>query len=300
MPDTLAVACMRRAVGPGTFRPWRAPASLAYGDPMTDPIGLAGTSKQTRRSRRLLLLALAIALALGLFGATRLAATGCSPFPGAACMRVLFLGNSYTYVNDLPAVFAELARSAGKNVETGMVASGGETLAQHAASAESLDAIRNTRWQFVVLQEQSEIPAVEALRQGQMYAAARSLADAIRAAGATPVLLETWAHREGWPNDRLDYAAMQAAIDRAYLALAGQLGVGVATAGEAWQAALSQDPTVALWQADGSHPSQAGTYLAACVLYARILGASPVGIAEDEGLSSDVAHALQVIAAELN
>ena len=267
---------------------------------MIEPIGAAASSRQAHRTGRVLIVAVAVALAVGIFAATRLAAAGCSPFTAAPCVRVLFLGNSYTYVNDLPAVFAELARSAGKNVETGMVASGGETLAEHAASAESLGAIRGSRWQFVVLQEQSEIPSVEALRQNQMYPATRSLAEVIRAAGATPVLLETWAHRDGWPDYRLDYAAMQSAIDQAYLALAGQLGVGVATAGEAWQAALGQDPTVALWQADGSHPSQAGTYLAACVLYARIFGATPVGIGDAAGLSGDLAHALQVIAAELN
>jgi hypothetical protein len=215
-------------------------------------------------------------------------------------VRVLFLGNSYTYVNDLPAVFVELARSAGKNAETGMVASGGETLAEHAASAESIGAIRGSRWQFVVLQEQSEIPSVEALRQSEMYPAARSLAEVIRAAGATPVLLETWAHRDGWPDYHLDYAGMQAGIDQGYLALAGQLGVGVATAGEAWLAALRQEPNIGLWQADGSHPSKAGTYLAACVLYARIFGASPVGIADTGGLPGEVARALQVIAAELS
>ena len=60
--------------------------------------------------------------------------TKCSAAAGAPpCVRVLFVGNSYTYVNDLPATFADLARAGGQNVETGMIANGGETLAQHAA-----------------------------------------------------------------------------------------------------------------------------------------------------------------------
>ncbi len=283
---------------PGTFRSWCEDSHGAYGDPVIESESRGPSTRATNRVWRLvLILGLAVALGLGAFGVVGLAASGCSPFAGAPCVRVLFLGNSYTYVNDLPAVFVELARSAGRNAETGMVASGGETLAEHAASADSIGAIRGSRWQFVVLQEQSEIPSLEVLRQSQMYPAARSLAEVIRAAGATPVLLETWAHRDGWPDYRLHYAAMQAGIDQGYLALGGQLGVGVAPAGEAWQAALSQEPTIALWQADGSHPSEAGTYLAACVLYARIFGASPVGIADTAGLPGDVAHALQVIAA---
>jgi hypothetical protein len=114
-----------------------------------------------------------VVLGLGAFGAARLASAWCSPLASAPCVRVLFLGNSYTYVNDLPTVFREIAHSGGKNVETAMVAGGGETLAGHAASAESLDAIRGSRWQFVVLQEQSEIPVVAALRQSEMYPPAR-------------------------------------------------------------------------------------------------------------------------------
>jgi hypothetical protein len=211
---------------------------------------------------------------------------------------VLFLGNSHTYVNDLPAVFRELARAGGQNVETGMVANGGETLAEHATAAESTAAIRGSRWSFVVLQEQSEIPAFVSSRQSQMYPAARSLVGVIRTAGGTPVLLETWAHRDGLPQDGLAYPAMQAAIDAGYGALGAQLGVVVAPAGQAWQTVLRDDPTIVLWQDDGNHPSMAGTYLAACVLYTRIFGASPVGIPDSGGLASDVARALQGAAAQ--
>jgi lysophospholipase L1-like esterase len=89
---------------------------------------------------------------------------------------------------------------------------------------------------------------------------------------------------------------MRAAITEGYRALGAELGVAVAPAGQAWQTMLRQDPTIALWQDDGSHPSRAGTYLAACVLYARIFNASPVGISDTEGLSGDVARTLQVVA----
>ncbi len=85
---------------------------------------------------------------------------GCSGSAGptcgtGACTRVLFLGNSFTYVNDLPSTFAQLAESAGRPVQVAMVAGGGETLAQHAASSDSLDKIASQGWTYVVLQEQS-------------------------------------------------------------------------------------------------------------------------------------------------
>jgi lysophospholipase L1-like esterase len=89
---------------------------------------------------------------------------------------------------------------------------------------------------------------------------------------------------------------MQAAITQAYRSLGAALGVAVAPAGDTWQTVLRTNPTIALWQADGSHPSPAGTYLAACVLYDRIFDASPVGVSDAGGLSPDVARALQVAA----
>jgi hypothetical protein len=249
-----------------------------------------------RTAGRLLVLCVGLLIALGAFGVARLAGASCSPFTHAPCVRVLFLGNSYTYVNDLPAVFRDLARAGGQNVETSMVANGGETLATHAASPASVNAISGSRWQFVVLQEQSEIPSLEADRQGQMYPAARVLVGIVRTAGATPILLQTWAHRDGWPDYGLDYGAMQAAVNQGYGAIGAELGVAVAPAGQAWQTVVHQDPSVALWQDDGSHPSAAGTYLVACVLYTRIFGATPVGISATEGLSADLARTLQAAA----
>ena len=56
---------------------------------------------------------------------------------------------------------------------------------------------------------------------------------------------------------------MQAAIDQAYATIGGELAIPVAPAGEAWCLVTGDDPTIALWQADGSHPTAAGTYLAA-------------------------------------
>lgn len=249
------------------------------------------------RSVGLLGLCLVVVVGLGALAAARLASVACGRFTRSPCVRVLFLGNSYTSVNDLPGVLGDLARAGGHSLDTTTIAGGGETLADHAASQASLGAIRDSRWDFVVLQEQSQIPAIESVRRAQMDPAVRSLVDVIRAAGATPVLLETWAHREGWADYHLDYRAMQTAIDMGYRTLGTDLRARVALVGEAWQSALIKDPTLALWQDDGSHPSMAGTYLAACVLYASILGESPVGNADTDGLSPEVAGAVQAIAA---
>jgi hypothetical protein len=227
------------------------------------------------------------------FGAIRYLDASCSPLSRQPCTRILFVGNSYTYVNDLPSVFRRLARAAGENVETTMVANGGETLAQHVSTADALATLNDSRWQFVVLQEQSEIPSIESFRETEFYPAARSLVASIRADGATPVLLETWAHQSGWSAYGLDYQSMQSALDQGYSTIAGQLGVTLAPAGQAWQTAHRLDPSIGLWQADGSHPTLAGTYLAACVLFTRVFGRSPVGNSDSEGLSARVVQTLQ-------
>jgi hypothetical protein len=260
---------------------------------------VAGRWSMRRGAALLLVAGLGTVAWLGIFGLAGLIETSCSPFARTPCVRVLFLGNSYTYVNDLPAVFRHLARAGGQNVETAMVANGGETLAQHAGSPDSLEAIRRSRWQFVILQEQSEIPALASARQNEMDPAARSLVASIRAADATPILLETWAHRDGLPDASLDFSTMQVALDDGYGELGRELGVAVVPAGQAWAAVLRLDPSITLWQTDGSHPSGAGTYLVACELYAHLFHLSPVGILDAGGLTGDLARTLQTVAGEL-
>jgi hypothetical protein len=255
-----------------------------------------GAPAMTRLVPRLLVVCLGILVALGVYGGVRLASTSCNPLARTACVRVLFIGNSYTYVNDLPTVFRDMARAAGQNVETSMIANGGETLAQHAASSDDSNAIGGSHWQYVVLQEQSEIPSVEALRQTGMYPATRSLVASIRADGATPILLETWAHRDGWSDYGLTFASMQAAIDQGYATIAGGLKVSIAPAGQVWQLVSTHDPGIELWQSDGSHPTPAGTFLAACSLYTRIFGPCPVGGAYTAGLSATDAAAIEAYA----
>ena len=212
--------------------------------------------------------------------------------------RILFIGNSYTYVNDLPKVFANLSKSGGRRVEVGREAEGGWTLSDHAGSAKTLEAIESSEWDYVVLQEQSQIPASRVFRESGMYPATRALVAKIREVGAMPVLYLTPAHLDGWPDEGMDYATMQANINSSYWSLARELNVLVAPVGIAWQNAHGQNPELALWQADYSHPDKQGTYLSACVFYATIFHESPVGLSYRGGLSKEIAEALQTIASQ--
>jgi hypothetical protein len=221
------------------------------------------------------------------------AAATCDP-NGGTCLRILFVGNSYTYVNDLPGTFAALARSGGHEAETGVLASGGATLADHLADAATVPELDSRTWNFVVLQEQSEIPSVAASREYTMYPSVRTLVGMVRQRGETPILFMTWAHREGWPENGMpDYEAMQRSIDSGYISIAAELDASVGPVGSTWFIVHRQDPDIALWQDDGSHPSTAGTYLAACVFYAAVFRQTPEGLGFDDGLSSGTARTLQ-------
>jgi hypothetical protein len=243
---------------------------------------------------------------VGLAVVAALAVTGHLPGPSpcvaqdaAPCSRVLFIGNSYTYVNDLPTMFAALAGAGGHRVETGMAAEGGATLADQLNSSGTLDKLGSAKWDFVVLQEQSQIPASEQARVQQMYPAARLLVRRIEDAGARPIFFMTWAHRDGWPENGLpDYESMQVAIDDGYLGIARELGVPVAPVGYAWLLAHRQDPRLDLWQPDGIHPSMQGSYLAACVFYAAVFHESPEGLSYLADLPGQTARLLQTAAAD--
>jgi hypothetical protein len=222
----------------------------------------------------------------------------CEVGGNASCTRVLFVGNSYTFVNDLPGMFVQLAWSGGHAVQTGMSAPGGWRLADHVGSADTLEKIKSAQWDYVVLQEQSEIPASEQARTAQMYPAARQLVSQIRKSNATPIFFLTWAHRDGWPENGLNsYADMQLQINYGYLGIAQELDVPIAPVGVAWSTIHSENPQLDLWQQDGSHPTEQGTYLAACVFYAVIFRQSPEGLKYHAGLSNEIAESLQTVAA---
>ena len=229
-----------------------------------------------------------------------LAPTPLPPKPTpAGTARVLFVGNSLTFVNDLPGVFAELARSGGHGVEVDMSAQGGWTCADHAASAVTLDKIEQQDWDFVILQEQSSLPALADQRQEQMVPAIHLLDEKIRAGGATTVLFMTWGRRDGQPGAGFqDFAEMQAHLQEGYMNVAKELDLWVAPVGIAWQQGLAQEPRISLWQGDGLHPTQEGTYLSACVFYAVLFRQSPEGLSYRGGLPEERARFLQAIAAE--
>ena len=219
---------------------------------------------------------------------------GCGPPP----LRVYFVGNSYTSANDIPAMVASLAAADGRRLAATTEVPGGFTLQRHWAEGRAAKAIAEGHYDWVVLQDQSQVPSFEPSQvASDMAPAVRAFVAAIRAAGARPLLYETWARQHGDPDNRPhdSYAAMQARLCETYEAFGRDLGVPVAPVGRAWRVALDRHPGLVLWGPDGSHPTPAGSYLAACVLYQRLFDHAPtadLGIERADELQQAAGEAL--------
>jgi len=246
--------------------------------------------------------------------------------PPLPAQRAFFVGNSYTFFNDLPALYAEVVASlprAPDPLVTDSSTAGGKRLVEHATDARVVGhplhtALNTTEgaWTHVVLQEQSQIPGFP---EGQperdnSQTAVGELADLARMRGTTVVLFVTWGRRDGDamnPGLFPDYSTMQDRLDDGYDALAqivrdAGAEVRLAPVGAAFRVIhdAETDPTSegsrfhSLYDPDGSHPSLAGSYLAACVLAGAMLDVDPRTIAHvPGGLDPDEAAALRDAAA---
>ena len=234
-------------------------------------------------------LALAACLSSALSG-PRLSGTG---------TPVLFVGNSLTYVNDLPGIvqaFADSAGGPGLAVET--VAFPDYALIDHwnegVTAGHARGEIAKGGWKFVVLQQGPS--SVEANRD-TLRLTTKLFAQDMSRVGATPALLSAWPtidRRQDFPR----------AIESYTLAASDVNGVLLPVAA-AWLAAWKRDSTLALYS-DGLHPSIAGSYLSALAVYAALQHHSPVGLPSRLRLRSGatlfvdpkVAAVLQAAAAE--
>jgi hypothetical protein len=184
-----------------------------------------------------------------------------TPLP-AGGHRVLFIGNSLTYVNDLPGTLSALAESGGDTIQVRTVARPDFALIDHLnGGSDALAQIAAGGWEYVVLQQGSSSLAES---RDSLVLWTKMFEPHIRAVGATPALYMVWP-----TADRVQYFD---AVRDSYRAAAEAVNGVFLPAGEAWVSAWARDSTLSLYAWDGLHPSPTGTYLAALVLYERITG----------------------------
>lgn len=216
-------------------------------------------------------------------------------------VSVLFIGNSYTSVNNLPAIISDLAVSKGKEVTYDTQLLGGATLQTHAGNATTYTKIKSKPWDYVVIQAQSQEPSFPDTQvDTETIPYAIQLADSIYANNyCTDVLFYmTWGRQDGDPQwgPISTYEGMQMRLRNAYVRMKDSVQGSVAPVGMAWWDVRDNAPSINLYAADGSHPSFEGSYLAACTFYASLFEDTPIGASYIGSLDAVTAAQLQLSA----
>lgn len=195
-------------------------------------------------------------------------------------MRVLFIGNSHTYYNDMPRIFREICENYGEKTEVVMLAHGGMGLDFHQEQPEVRFNIRYGNYDVVILQHVAHpMGDPEVMRQ-----AAECLIRWGKEAGARPVLYETWTTKE-------DGKSRQPGMSSMYEKIAGENQVELAPVGDVWWEYHERHPEIELYAEDGRHASVNGSRLAAFTLASAVLGVQPESLImepEDSGIAEAV------------
>ena len=204
----------------------------------------------------------------------------------AQSIDVLFIGNSYTYYNDLPLLVSNLALSFGDTVNVESSTPGGASLFGHTNNTSTLAKINQQPWDYVVLQEQSQKPSLSpSFVSSNVFPYATQLVDAIHLNNSCtePLFYMTWGRKNGDASNCVayppvcSYLGMQQRLRESYLEMGVTNSASVSPVGVAWKNFMEMDSITNLYTADESHPSIYGSYLAACTFYATLFKKSPIG-----------------------
>ena len=188
------------------------------------------------------------------------------PEPGATT-RILFIGNSLTYANDLPWMVEALADSLGiEGVQAEQVAKPDYALEDHWNDGQAARVIQKGGWHWVVLQQG---PSAVLANRANLRAYVAAFAPVIRGKGGEPALYQIW-------PQLVNFADFDASAESYRLAAEDVDGLFL-QAGNAWRAAWEVEPQLALYAPDGLHPSVEGSYLAALTIFGAIFHRSVVG-----------------------
>ena len=186
-------------------------------------------------------------------------------------MRVLFIGNSHTYFNDMPETFAKMCRKlTGKRPEVTMIAYSERSLDWHLKEYFAIRyAILYGKFDYCVIQQQAHpFPDPE-----ETWKAVKRITDLCGTRNVMPVLFMTWAEKAKPENAPL--------MSRCYRRLARRHHALLAPIGELFQQFRGTD--IELYWQDGEHASPYGSYLTAAALAALLAGADKLDLLSDRG-----------------
>ncbi len=229
-----------------------------------------------------------------------------TPRDPSASYEVLFIGNSFTFYNDMGTengIFAHIAKEAGyQNVHVTSVTKGGYRLHQFLDRSDpygekALALLESgTKFDIVVIQEQSAHPIAD---PGDFYDSCRAFKALVDKNGGELWLYSTWGYKTGHsslPKYGKTTEKMEMKLRAAYAAIGEELGVGVAYAGAAMTESFQKNRTIDLYVDDLKHPSAAGSYLAAWTLFGTIFGVDPASLTFNGMFRKNLAEKLRAAA----
>jgi PKD repeat protein len=231
-----------------------------------------------------------------------LALSVCFSFILQAQQNVLFLGNSYTGSNNLSQIVEQFSQAGGQSIVTQANAPGGFTLQGHTTNMQTLSLLQQGNWDFVVLQEQSQLPSFPISQvQTQCFPYAAELDSLIHAYNscANTMFFMTWGRENGdasncasWPPV-CTYQGMDSLLYERYMQMGADNQAMVSPVGAVWNHIRTNNPSINLYSSDGSHPSASGSYAAACTFYSVIFQADPSQVNWDYSLTAAEASVIR-------
>ena len=195
-------------------------------------------------------------------------------------MKILFIGNSYTFFSDLPELFRALAEKNGKDVDVSSVTKGGWSIIKYLdlgdENSEKLNAaLDNAYYDAVILQDHSII----SIKTPEQFADGMTrMAERLEGKAERIILYQTWARKaghktlveNGWSREQ-----MHEVVTSAYRGMAAELGADISLVGECFYRLSEAHPEIELYNPDGSHPSYEGSAFAAICHYRTVYGELP-------------------------
>ena len=226
-------------------------------------------------------------------------------------IRILYIGNSYTYYHDLPqmvqSIVANIAQDFRMEISYKAYTPGGCTFKRHLQQPEEMAAIREGHWDYVVLQEQSSLPAMPTeVVQHETYPYARQLDSLVHVHNpqARVIFYMTWGHKDGCQETPdgypliSTYQGMQTRLITSYLEMTYQNDAWCAPVGMVWQRVRKERPYQTLYWPDRSHPSVLGTYIAANTIFTTFFQ-KPYQTTFTAGLDTELAEYVQQTVQEI-
>jgi hypothetical protein len=220
-------------------------------------------------------------------------------------LSVFFIGNSYTGVNNLPSLIGQMASSKGNHLSYYAHIPGGSTFMQHSTNANVSNQLNQETWDYVVLQEQSQIPSFSPIQvASDCYPYAENLCTQISESNncVEPVFFMTWGRENGDQQNCQSYPpictyeGMQERLSESYTEMAEDNEALLSPVGIAWKNIRAAHPTIDLYGGDGSHPSIHGSYLASCVFYSLLFNDSPSNGFVPSAINQATAEVIQTFA----